>query len=358
MAMFDVIIIGAGPAGTAAAYDLLCAGLKVLMLDKSKFPRKKACAGGLTPKALDLYRFDISRLIRRRIREVAVINRSGKQFVIHEKKPLCYMTRREELDYFVLQRVMQKGAAFRVVPRIDTIDSDRKSVKVLAGKELFKARYLIGADGANSRVRQLTSPSHPFARQMAIEVDVQVRHPAKCKMTFDFSRSQYAYYWIFPRDDHVNIGVYSVKKNIRLSERLLVEYANKALGCTQLKGFRGYPICTGGFRYIPSGRVLLVGDAAGFAEPLLGEGIYFALKSGQLAAGSVIQGMTNSGISVGKRYQNMLKYLRMDLKLYQLSAKLLYRIPQLSLSLLSIPAFHRRFSKGYADGKSLGRIVF
>lgn len=111
--MYDVIITGAGPAGTTAGYLLARKGLSVLLLDRKNFPRKKACAGGITPKAMALFPFDISCLVRRTCREVKIIRPGNTSFMIKTKDPLCYVTKRMNLDAYSLEKAVQAGCRFK-----------------------------------------------------------------------------------------------------------------------------------------------------------------------------------------------------------------------------------------------------
>jgi len=278
--MFDVAIIGAGPAGTAAAFDLLEKGLRVLILDKYEFPRKKACAGGITPKAYHLFNYDVQPVIKRECQRIRINPSRGKSFYIKDENTLCYMTKREDLDLFSLNKVMEKGADFRVIKKIQSINETPSFVEVNTKGRIFKASYLIGADGANSIVRRFVSRAGFYKKQFGLEADVKIDLPGRYQMEVDFSKSKKGYYWIFPKDDHVNIGIYSADSTARLQKKQLLEYAEERLQLNRLEAIKGYPICTGGFNYTPeSKRILLAGDAAGLAEPLLGEGIFFALKA-------------------------------------------------------------------------------
>jgi geranylgeranyl reductase family protein len=356
--MFDVAIIGAGPAGTAAAFDLLAKGLRVLILDKYQFPRKKACAGGITPKAYHLFKYDISSVVKRECRIVKISPLNKKAFFIKEADPLCYMTKREELDLFSLNKVIKKGADFRVIKRIQSINETPFSVEIDTDSQCFKASYLIGADGANSIVRRFVSRDRFYQQQFAIEADVKIDRPDKYEMEFDFSNMKNGYYWIFPKDDHVNIGIYSIGSNVRLCRQQLLEYAKARLFSEQIEAIKGYPICTGGFRYKPnSKRILLAGDAAGLAERLLGEGIFFAVKSGQQAALSILKSEQNT-LSLKNFYLERLKDIQTDLRFYHLSSKWFYRFPWISLKALSFPFVRKRFTKGVADGKTITRILY
>ncbi|MDA8136473.1 MAG: geranylgeranyl reductase family protein [Desulfobacteraceae bacterium] len=355
--MFDAAVMGAGPAGTAAAFVLLEKGLKVLLLDKYEFPRKKACAGGLTPKGLHLFPYDISPVIKRECRTIKITPPGAPSFHIQDQNILCHMTRREELDLFSLERVMEKGAQFKIIKRIHSICEKAHFVEIDTGSDCFKASYLIGADGANSIVRRFAAKGRFWQKQTAIEADVKLDRPENNPMEFDFSRLKNGYFWIFPKDDHVNIGIYSYGSRAGLQTRQLLEYAGKKLSSHRLDSVKGYPICTGGVHYRPeSSRILLCGDAAGFAEPLLGEGIYFAVKSGQDAAFSILEAEAGH-VSAKFHYMKKLKEIQTDLRLYRAGAGFLYRFPRVSLKLLSFPYIHDPFARGYAQGKPLNRIL-
>ncbi|NOX35031.1 MAG: geranylgeranyl reductase family protein [Deltaproteobacteria bacterium] len=356
--MFDVAVIGAGPAGTAAAFDLLSKGLSVLVLDKYEFPRKKACAGGITPKGYHLFRYDISCVVKRECRIVKINPPNKKSFFLKAEKALCYMTKREELDLFSLNKVIEKGGHFKVIKKIQSINETPFYVEIHTGTEHFKASYLIGADGANSIVRRFAARPVFLQKQFAIEADVKTDRPETHKMEFDFSKIKNGYYWVFPKDDHVNIGIYSVGSHGKLKIQQLYEFAKKRHLSGRLEAVKGYPICTGGFNYrSDSKRILLAGDAAGLAERLLGEGIFFAVKSGQEAALSILESRDNK-IEARDLYIKKLKEVRSDLKFYNLASKWFYRFPGPSLKALSFPFIHKRFVNGLAEGKAMARILY
>ena len=355
--MFDVVIVGAGPAGTAAAFDLLEKGMKVLILDKVEFPRKKACAGGITPKGYHLFKYDISSIVKRECQSVRINPKKNIAFTICAKKTLCYMTNRQELDFFSLNKVMEMGAEFVITKKILSIDESKSFVGIRTQSGNFKASYLIGADGANSIVRRFITKKKFFKKQFAIEADVKVDRPDTFPMEFDFSQNRNGYFWIFPKGDHLNIGIYSIDSKIKLNPKDLLEFARKRTGCDRLTAIKGYPICTGGGSYQSgSNRILLVGDAAGLAEPLFGEGIYFAIKSGQTAAQAILRsGDETEAVKTG--YIQKLKMIQTDLKLYDLSAAFFYRFPWISLKIASLPFVRERFASGYGNGDSLSTMI-
>ena len=353
--MFDAVIIGAGPAGAGAAFDLAAAGARVLVADKREFPREKACAGGITPRALSLFRFDVSLFVRRQCQVLKIVPPKGRSFLVKASSPLCFMTRRKDLDEFALKRAMESGAEFRIVRKIQSITNLPNHVEIVADGEQIRTACLIGADGANYLVRRMAGFDFRVVRYPAIEADVFVDRPEDFEMEFDFSLSPPGYFWIFPRDDHVNIGIYSPREGKGVKAKLLQDFSAVRFPGKTISSIKGYPIGTGGYCRQPGkGRVLLVGDAAGLAEPCFGEGIYFALKSGQTAARAAV----NSGPESPERlYTQYMKVIRKELFLYSLGAAFLYRSPDLFLNGLSLPFIRDRFARGYCLGKSLTEIL-
>ncbi len=365
--MYDVIIIGAGPAGTAAGYYLARKGFSVLLLDRRSFPRKKACAGGITPKAMALFNYDISHLVCRTFREIKIVRPGNRSFIIKNKNPLCYITRRSELDAYSLTRARAAGCRFKKIDKLTSLKQDGHGVSLTVIQDgepvCYTSQYLIGADGANSKTQRLTGRTAVSSnvKLPALEADVRVSCAAGYAMEFDFSKNFSGYYWLFPRKHHVNIGIFSARADGHLSQKLLVRYARLRFGTGLLSDVKGYPIGTSQGTVTPGrGRVLLAGDAAGLAEPLLGEGIYAALKSGILSARAVEYALNLSfapPIAAMDWYRQALSPLLWDLWLYQRSAFIMYRFPGPALAAASRPMLHNYFSRGYARAKTLHEML-
>ncbi|MFP5229714.1 MAG: NAD(P)/FAD-dependent oxidoreductase [Acidobacteriota bacterium] len=170
MERYDAIVVGAGPSGCAAAYDLVSAGRSVLLLDKAEFPRHKACAGGLTRKSLRALRYSVAPVVRETVSAIIVERRSGVAATLASRNAVCAMTVRQELDHFCLQQTLAAGAEFARIGTLTAVAADRDGVTLRTTDRDLRGRFLVGADGVHSRVRQLIYGDRPawFRRGFAL----------------------------------------------------------------------------------------------------------------------------------------------------------------------------------------------
>jgi geranylgeranyl reductase family protein len=353
----DVIVVGAGPAGCAAAWDLADAGASVLLLDRRSFPRTKPCAGGLTIKALRRLRYSIAPVIQRVIRVIEVSRNGGRTHRFSCGHPVVAMTVRRELDAFCLDQTLAKGAGLRIVSDIAAIKQDATGVVLTTAEgAILRAPWLIGADGANSRVRRLIGV--PFGRRaLAIEGHVAMPAGGAPELRFDFGAVEGGYGWIFPKRDHLNVGLYTQAPGVAVSKAALVAYARAATGDDRVEDLVGYPLGVGGRAYRPAnGRALLAGDAAGMAEPLLGEGLHNAIKSGQAAAAAILASGADQGSASG-RLRRALRPIQADLMASEWSAQRIYGAGRLSWMAMVSPPGRTALMRGFAAGMTLAEIL-
>jgi geranylgeranyl reductase family protein len=368
--IWDAVVVGAGPAGCAAAYDLAHAGRRVLLVDKANFPRPKACAGGLTMRAVKALRYPVAPVVRRTVREI-VLESDGAQppseraLPVGRPKPLCVMTVREELDAYCLERTLEAGAEFRRIGGILAIEESADSVMLVAGEETrVTARYIVGADGVHSRVRALTDPAPAWLRRgFALEANVKIDPAAAPPLTFDFAPVRGGYGWLFPRHDHVNVGlyVYEAGRAHGLDRDALADYIEARSHTRDFYGFTGQFLGLGAGEHSSSAkRVLLVGDAGGFADPLTGEGIYGAIASGQAAAAAILdatQHATMPGTIASVAFARRTARLRGDLRVATAAARSFYAAPSRAFRLLGYMPVRQAAIQTFSHGSSITALA-
>jgi geranylgeranyl reductase family protein len=379
MAHYDILIAGAGPAGCAAAYDLAKAGKRVLLLDKRSFPRHKACACGLTRKTLNALRYSVDPVVERVCREIVLQQASDEasKRKVRERNPICAMAVRERFDAFCLEQTLAAGdVTLRKIDSIAALRAAEDSVEleiVAAGQhETLRAPVMIGADGSNGQTRRLLLGANGgdapwYAKGFALEATVPYSSlpatlpagDAPLDLVFDFAPIPGGYGWLFPKGDHINIGVGAFAPSDsdaalkQVTRQLLLDYTARKLGVATLEHITGQYLGMGGERYVPSGRVLLVGDAAGLVDPLTGEGIHSAVVSGQAAAAAVLEGSTD----VAAAYSRHLKPLQETLAFSHRAAKAFYREPERGFRAMRLPVLRSLILKTYADGLPQTRLL-
>jgi len=359
MKIWDAIVAGAGPAGCAAAYDLAIAGREVLLLDRAEFPRQKACAGGLTLKAVKALRYSIEPVVRQQISYMRVERDTYRSIVLRRRFPYCVMTVRQELDDYCFRQTLAAGAKFQRIRGVTAITEDSTGVTVAADGQALKARFLIGADGVHSQVRQLTGGGTGwFWRAFALEATVPVTNASGQELVFDFAPVRDGYGWIFPKGDHINIGLYSYANDEKIDRARLAAYIRRRCGDASATSVIGQYAGFGAARHeIVATRIFLAGDAGGFVDPLTGEGIYFAIASGQAAAAAVQAGSDSAAAPVYLRFTQGTAKLRAELAISTSAARWFYGNLDQGCRLLSIPMLRAAALNAFANGLGLARLA-
>jgi len=172
-------------------------------------------------------------------------------------------------------------------------------------------------------------------------------------MGFDFSRVAGGYGWVFPKAEHLNVGLYTMRSDVKITRQDLVDYSVRRIGRPVPARITGSPLGMGGWRYRPGrGRVLLVGDAAGLVDPLLGEGLYHAIISGQKAASAILNAM-NNGRDACETYAKGLMPIQRDLLFALAASNAFYRLPGMGHLLLISPPARIALMTGFSQGMPL-----
>ncbi len=355
---YDAIIIGAGPAGCSCAFELKNHNKNVLLLDKHEFPRHKPCAGGITKKALMELPIDIKHLIQHNSYKMVFRFDKGKKVELSNDLGSCVMVVREEFDNYFFEETLKTGANFKKINKINKIEYKEDKVILYADDLVFETSYLIGADGANSSVRKLTTNLTYKNPVYAFEGLISKTEKNKdIETEFIFNKRGYA--WIFPKKNHFNVGIGNLVNDgnhNKPNKKDLFDFVSLRFGSDEVKNITGFPIGTEGLTYKAiKDRVFLAGDAAGLSESLLGEGIYNAIVSGKYAAKSIIKA-DDKKHDAKYFYNNFLTRLTNELRLYKKGSKILYGYPKFGYFLMKL-GMGKKFMDGYSEGKTLTEIL-
>ncbi|MEO1784055.1 geranylgeranyl reductase family protein [Thermodesulfobium sp. 4217-1] len=299
---FDVVICGSGPAGATAAALLAKNGLKVALIDKEDFPRDKLCGGLLTEKSYKL----IESIFGSDFFEPDLIEFSSSKFEIFygklkvlsalSKKLFIYVNRKK-FDFAILQRALGFRAYF--FNKTKVIDIDIKNMSVFTNNNIFKGKYIVDAEGVNSVVRGclikngiLDDGGYKENLTLAMEFYDYKLTTDRASIYFGFTK--FGYGWIFPNKERTLVGIGAlISKNRGLIKKQFKNFLN----LIKVEG-----PANSGAHLIPTGwipdrlgcdNILLVGDAGGFVDPITGEGIYYAIKTGQMAADAILMSEKN-----------------------------------------------------------------
>jgi geranylgeranyl reductase family protein len=349
---FDAIVAGAGVAGAMAAYHLIQAGLRVLVVEKERLPRYKACGGAIPRSTLARLPFNFETLIRAAPSRVRyTFSRLAPVDLPLPERPVV-LVMRSELDAFLLNcsgaEVLEGTAVHRVAEEAD-------HVKVELADRTITARYLVGADGAISTVARSLGLRRRPRLGGSLEAEVPLAGQGGLqdefgdRAVFCLAAIPWGYAWIFPKGDSLSVGIGRMRTG-RADLRPALNREMERLG-VPLAGvrFHGHPLpCYQPPRWpfgpdrsgerLSTRRCLLAGDAAGLVDPFIGEGIRYALTSGRLAAEAVARdNLTGYERAIWREIGH-------SLSMAGFTANTYYRLPWLSYHIgVSNPVAVRQF---------------
>lgn len=304
---YDVTVVGAGPAGSTTAKFLSEKGFKTLLIDKEQFPRDKPCGGGLSLRVLQRFPYVVDdKIIEAYSSSGTVFSPALKHHIdICKDRPIISTILRKKFDFELLNFAQNAGAVIQQQATVDSVEisDDKAQVKLRRGSTI-DTEIVVGADGVNSVIAKATGLQKKGAGKgvcilQEFEVDEKIMdefftHSRHCYIHSRF-KSIGGYGWVFPKKQHLNVGfgIVQALKNLEPKPNLLKCYQDyvtllkesnfipKDLKETEIKGGA---LPTHPLEKTYGRRLLLVGDAAGFINPLSGEGIYYAMASGKIAA--------------------------------------------------------------------------
>jgi geranylgeranyl reductase family protein len=286
-AVWDVVVVGAGPAGTLAAWSAAQAGARTLLVDRASFPRYKTCGGGLIGVSLASLPPGFAPHVRDAVTAATFADDGRHERTRHSSEPIVRMVVRDEFDAALAATAVAAGAEFRtgVLVRSVTEHDDRVVLSTDGGG--IEARAVVGADGSASRIGRYVGVRCEQV-DLGLEVEIEAGPSAehwRGRLHLDWGPLPGSYGWVFPKGDTLTVGVIAPKGDADATRAYLTAYVDRlGLGSLPVQKSSGHLTrCRTPDSPLSRGRVLVAGDAAGLLEPWTREGISFALRSGRIA---------------------------------------------------------------------------
>ena len=275
--MRDVIIIGAGPAGSSLAYYLAKEGIDVLLIDRAHFPRYKPCAGAFSVSLESLFDFSLKGVIES-THSSMIFKKNRKEFKLLFDFPVIHLVNRKYFDYLLLKKALECGASISEGVKAIEIKKNR----VITDSGDFEGNIIVGADGGGSLVRR--HGNYKRTKTWLKTISADITSDKYNEIIFDFSWTKRWYAWIFPKKNTLSIGLGDHPKNLKEGEKVL----RKFLDYYNLP----YPEKTYKYTYplfsspepLSWRNTILIGDAAALSNPVSGGGIYNSIESAYIAS--------------------------------------------------------------------------
>lgn len=293
--IWDVVVVGAGPAGASAAYAAASTGRRVLLVEKAELPRYKTCGGGIIGPSRDALPAGVRLPLQDRVHAVTFTCNGRLARTRRTRRMLFGLVNRPEFDSALVKAAQEAGAQVRTGVAVSRVEQhgpavpDRRTVAVItAAGDTVLARAVVGADGSASRIA--THVGVKFDQvDLGLEAEIPVPQPVAedwaGRILIDWGPMPGSYGWVFPKGDTLTVGVISARGQGNATK----EYLDTFVARLGLAGFEpeissGHLTrCRAEGSPLSRGRVLVAGDAAGLLEPWTREGISYALRSGRLA---------------------------------------------------------------------------
>jgi geranylgeranyl reductase family protein len=304
--VYDLIVVGAGPAGSSAARAAAREGLQVLILEKESFPRYKPCGGAFSEKARSLLEFEIPKEICERVITGARVHYRDRAIEIHKGYPLSTLVTRSRFDAFLLQQALGAGALLEVEKAM-AYEEKEGCVIVKGEKKSYTSRFLVVSSGCQDGLGKGIGSEGARPRGLCLVTEVEAndeeieRHPHNT-LDIHFGVAPRGYGWVFPHRGYYSVGIGGLMGCFSHPRKAMLEFL-RGQGFAEEQRIHGHLLPFGdGRRRIASKRVLLAGDSAGFVDAFTGEGICYALRSGQIAGKTVAEGLYD-GYDAASVYQ-------------------------------------------------------
>ncbi|MDY9927495.1 geranylgeranyl reductase family protein [Methanosarcina sp.] len=334
--MYDVIIVGGGPSGASAARRAGKLGLNTLILEKEEFPRYKPCGGGLSKHAISYLDFELPEDVVEWEITGARVFYKDQLIETHKDYRLSVLVSRDMFDNFLLEKAKETGIEVHTGEKALCCKEMPEYVEVESNRGTYRAKFAIVSEGAQGLVKTCVRPAdtkEEYGVCMVAEVpaekkEIEERLGRAIELHFGVVGGGYG--WIFPHKTYYSVGIGGVVKDLSHPKEVMLEFL-RANGFRGEYKLHGHKIPWGGIkRKISGSRVLLSGDAAGFVDSFSGEGLAYAISSGQFAA-EVIAGIClhNGKTKDLNRYESLCQAeFGTHLKYSLIFSRIMHRFPE------------------------------
>ncbi len=339
MTNYDVIVIGAGPAGATAAAILAESDINALLIEREKLPRPKICGGAVSKRALSL--LEAANIILPELKtfkkcqsmQLGTFDFESIEHLatIKFENEAAYLTDRAEFDYALVQNAITKGVELKQNLMVTNIKKENSQFIIIGDDFRAKAKYLLCADGVNGTSAILLGFRDKWNDDevgLCIESSITDYEPPPSPLNFYFGGVKWGYAWFFDKGDHASIGAGTVLKDASNLRRLFNSFVKHSgyinTSSTENLKLNAWRIpATGGISgNFAKGNALLLGDAAGLVDPFLGEGVSYAIQSGKIAAECIINNNSDDyRKKIEEEITSNLKYAKILVKIVKLNPK-------------------------------------
>jgi len=329
--LFDCVVVGAGPAGTATAYHLARQGHSVLVLERDVLPRYKPCSGAVSPSVATHFDFDFAPVIDRTLRRVRYTWKLGDpvEGVLETAEPI-WMVQRDRFDHFLVQQAQQRGAQVQdgIAATAIQWQGDRWAVHTPAGT--VSGTYLVAADGATGPVTAwLGLTPAPLRQADVLEIPTATPVSDDCAFSFDFGLVKGGCLWSFPKRQSYSLGAAAFCGRYAGPYTQAFERYAASLKVSLTEAQRHtHPLrLWAGNQTLHSQNALVVGEAAAIVDPLSAEGIRPAIVSGVQAANAIHRALAGDAQALATYTQTLHQSWGEDMQWARRIAGLFFRVP-------------------------------
>ncbi|MBI4776252.1 MAG: NAD(P)/FAD-dependent oxidoreductase [Deltaproteobacteria bacterium] len=335
--MYDVVVVGLGPAGSVLSKILAENGLKVLALERKVHPRVKPCAGCISQRIDQIFDLSALDVVEGSIYG-ATLSYLGKEPVTqYSTKTLAYMVRRERFDQKLMQEAESAGAEIVQNVPVKRVTRDNGLIEVHSAAGTVRAPMVAGADGSLSVVRRCLMPNNEWWQYATLERRIDngdVALSIRDRVHIDLGWVTFGYGWIFPHANAVSAGLAVLLEKKRTLRKCFSAFLRtmglESTASQSNEKTLAHPIVSFA-RSRPTVAVpgaILLGDAAGLTDPLTGEGIYFAVYSAQLAATAILDVFRGKPDALSQYERRMDEEFYSEFRQAAWATRWIYRFPK------------------------------